>query len=427
MSEKGKNDAAWEELFEELSILDEIEKQGRFFITADQIRKYREPRLMAKFDHQSHLPKLFQKHSLTILPVSRREYVIGHFDAYEKQEPISSPIKQYRLPSYLESVNPSDIPSEEAALNCAFCSGILADFLGEEPIFPTVSGRRGSPKFFFRIRDKKTGQYTGIEVERSQIEVDAAYEGMHSLALIEAKREISDDFLVRQLYYPYRMWQEKLIKPVKPVFMVYSNDIFSFYQYRFEEPEIYNSLILVNSARYTLENTKISRKDLEQVQKQTKIQPETGIFPQADSFPRVINLCEMVRDEALSRKEITAEYAFATRQTDYYSSAGIYLGLLEKKGKRGKERLFLTETGRQILALPYRERQLAFCRRILSHEIFHQGMAFYWRQGELPDRKTVVSMMKASSLSNKMGESTMFRRAGTVTGWLSWICSLFSG
>ena len=45
--------------------------EGRFLISADQIREYREPRLMAKFDHRVNLPQIFAENGLAILPVSR--------------------------------------------------------------------------------------------------------------------------------------------------------------------------------------------------------------------------------------------------------------------------------------------------------------------------------------------------------------------
>ena len=40
-------------------ILNEIEKNGRFEISASQIKEFREPRLMVKFDYENQLPKIF--------------------------------------------------------------------------------------------------------------------------------------------------------------------------------------------------------------------------------------------------------------------------------------------------------------------------------------------------------------------------------
>jgi hypothetical protein len=61
---KSQNDLAWEKLFEKHKILDRILKDGRFDISAAQIKESgREPRLMTKFDHKSQLPKLFADHT----------------------------------------------------------------------------------------------------------------------------------------------------------------------------------------------------------------------------------------------------------------------------------------------------------------------------------------------------------------------------
>ena len=56
MSDK-LNQEAWEILFKRHKIFEEIEKNGVFYISAKQIKKEREPRLMAKFDHTINLPK----------------------------------------------------------------------------------------------------------------------------------------------------------------------------------------------------------------------------------------------------------------------------------------------------------------------------------------------------------------------------------
>ena len=90
--QKSLNDTAWEELFEKHDILAHIERTGQFQISAKQIKEVREPRLMAKFDHTINLPQIFADNNLCILPVTRGDYVISHFDAYHKFEPDNSPI-----------------------------------------------------------------------------------------------------------------------------------------------------------------------------------------------------------------------------------------------------------------------------------------------------------------------------------------------
>ena len=48
---KTQNDVAWEALFDRYDILNQIDSNGQFIISASQMKEYREPRLMAKFDH----------------------------------------------------------------------------------------------------------------------------------------------------------------------------------------------------------------------------------------------------------------------------------------------------------------------------------------------------------------------------------------
>lgn len=48
----GVNDNAWESLFEKYHIVEEISRNGAFGISASQIKEFREPRLMTKFDHK---------------------------------------------------------------------------------------------------------------------------------------------------------------------------------------------------------------------------------------------------------------------------------------------------------------------------------------------------------------------------------------
>ena len=77
----GKNDAAWEKLFDKYNILTEIARNGQFVISAKQIGEFREARLMTKFDHKINLPKIFQLNNLSILPITRGDYIISSFSA----------------------------------------------------------------------------------------------------------------------------------------------------------------------------------------------------------------------------------------------------------------------------------------------------------------------------------------------------------
>lgn len=114
---KSKNDIAWEEIFKKHSVLDRLADNGKVSISSTEINKFREARLMTKFDHKSQLPRLFAAHNLSILPTSRGMYEIGRFETFcdfNKDEVEIVPIV---FPTFLESMDYTDITSESVAIN----------------------------------------------------------------------------------------------------------------------------------------------------------------------------------------------------------------------------------------------------------------------------------------------------------------------
>ena len=239
-----KNDLAWNKLFEKYSILENIEKYNRFEITSTQINEFREARLMTKFDFRSHLPKIFKENKLSILPITRGTYIISNFDAYKDFENISDEVISIPFPQHIESIEYGNITSEAIALNCAFITSIIEDFMEEDGVKPTISGRMSSSSFDFNINtlDNTT---VPVSITNSQIEIDGGFEGYKSLALIEAKNVVSSDFIIRQLYYPFRLWNSRMKKKVRPMYLMYTNDTFTLYEYKFHDPNNYNSLELI--------------------------------------------------------------------------------------------------------------------------------------------------------------------------------------
>ena len=118
---QSKNSLAWQKLVEQFNILDEVEQHGSFVISSSQINTVRESRLMAKFDHRVNLPDVFREHDLSILPISRSQYIIGHFDTHMTVEYNSSldPLPS-NLPTGLESIDHIDLYSEASVLLYAF-------------------------------------------------------------------------------------------------------------------------------------------------------------------------------------------------------------------------------------------------------------------------------------------------------------------
>jgi hypothetical protein len=420
---KSKNDIAWEKIFDKYKIVNKVLNEGHTVISSTQINEFREARLMTKFDHRSQLPKLFADNNLSILPTSRGGYVIGTFETFSDFNTDDIEVTPIEFPTFLESLDYRDITSEATAINCAFVSKILHDFTEEENLLPTVSGRMSSSSFGFKINSSK-GLFK-VNVGNSQVEIDGGYEGDNSLNLIEAKNYISDDFLVRQLYYPYKLWSGKIQKQVRPIFLTYTNGIFHLREYVFTNINHYNSLVLVKHKKYAVQDGAFNIETIQEILDRTKTIKEPEIpFPQADSFERVINLCELLKQkDFLTKEEITQSYDFDARQTDYYSNAGKYLGLLDtgKDPLSGQIGCYLTNKGKQIFNTNLIDRQKEFVKIIISHSAFKQTLKLYLKNGEMPSKNEIVEVMKRSKLHKVGSDTTYFRRASTITGWTNWI------
>lgn len=421
---KSKNDIAWEQIFEKYRILDRVNSKGRASISSVDINKYREARLMTKFDHRSQLPKLFIDNNLSILPTSRGTYEIGIFETFYDFNNEEIEVTHIDSPIFLESIDYKDITSEATAINCAFVSKILHDFTDEENLLPTVSGRMSSSVFDFKIIAGEN--LLNVKVGNSQIEIDGGYEGDNSLNLIEAKNYISDDFLIRQLYYPYRLWNAKINKQVRPIFLTYSNGTFHLREYEFTDVQLYNSIRLVKHKKYAVQEGAINIEAIQNILDNIKTVKEPKLpFPQADSFERIINLCELLKQRVfLSKEEITQNYDFDSRQTDYYSNAAKYLGLIENARENEQIGYVLTKVGQHIFSMSIVDRQLEFVKLILSHGAFKNTLKLYFDKGGVPSKNEIVEIMKSSKLYNIDSDETYRRRASTIVSWTNWVLEL---
>jgi hypothetical protein len=126
----------------------------------------------------------------------------------------------------------------------------------------------------------------------------------------------------------------------------------------------------------------------------------------------------------MSKEDITLNYDFDARQTDYYTNAGKYLGLIENIGVDGQVGCRLTRLGLHLFGLPIVDRQIEFADLILSHGAFKKTMKKYLENGQLPSRNDVVEILKTSKLYNIESEETYRRRASTVISWINWIMGL---
>lgn len=417
------NDKAWDALFEKYHIMEEVEQKGIFYINATQIKEFREPRLMTKFDTRESLPKAFGKgkaKKMSILPDSRGSYVIGYFDTYLEFPEMEQRIKQVDFPDYLQTISKSNINSEANVINVLGVTQILEDFLNEPQFAQTISGRMKSGIFDFKIQDNRFNEFQEISVRNAQIEIDAGFENHNCICLMEAKNVVHKDFIVRQLYYPYRLWKDKVTKPIRTVFMVYSNNVLRLMEYEFAEMNCYSSIQFLRQKNYSFEDVGITLEDLMDVYRNTLKceEPQDVPFLQADSFPTVISLMEIVQKEPMTTTQLAQVIGFAPRQGDYYYNAAKYLGLTYKEvGEDGMRVVSLSSLGREVLALPYKQRQLKYIELMLQHEIFRVTF-FASATTSIVDKHFIAKEIRELGLC---GESLVERRASTVLSWLRWI------
>ena len=415
---------AWEFLFETYNIVDKVNADGLFRISAEIINIVKEARLMAKFDQSSQLPQIFQKNKMSILPVTRGEYVIGRFATHKRV--VYPAIRPTPVePPDLQTLDYTNLYSEASALLFAYNSGIIKDIMGSSNIAFTVNGRMSSGSFEYNIEDSLNPQNVSrICVQNAQVEIDAGYESSDVFCICEAKNIAAEEILIRQLYYPYRLWAGKISKPIVPVFLVFSNDIFHAFVYEFEDLYNYNSIKLLTHKAYTFADEDITLSEVIGIWKTiTHCEEPQVTFPQADSFERVVDLMSVLAEGGLTRDEVTLKYEFDARQTNYYISACEYLGFIERGKNVERERVYqLSAEARNIMSLRHKPKNLALMTRVLSCPVFHKVFELTIQAGEFPDKRTICEIMSASNLS--INPTTIGRRASTVRGWLDWILKM---
>lgn len=419
---------AWKVLIDKYNILEEVQENGCYHIKASQIKQFKEPRLMAKWDSTDALPKVLRDNKINILPDSRSSYVIGDFLLYQEIPILEENVTQMahvELPDY-ESIDVNNISSEANAINVLLLTGILDDFLNTNNNVATFNGRMGIGEFEFVV-DTTRNIKQKISVNNAQCEIDGGFENNDSVVIMEAKNVVHEDFHIRQLYYPYRLWKNKVNKPIRLVFSVYSNMIYRLFEYRFNILEDYSFIELVRTKNYSLQDTTITLDDLFRVRKDTLVKTDDNMdnsdvpFIQANSMERIISLLENMYENPMTSQQIAELMDFEPRQSDYYYNAGKYLGLFEKVNEDKQRVVALTSLGNKVFKLNYKERQLKIVELILEHQIFSDLFDGMIKTGDMPNKKDIEDEMRALHVCD---EGQIVRRASSVYGWLKWIFNL---
>lgn len=422
-----KNDSAWNKVFAELNFLERINTEGYANVSAVTLKEVggREPRLMAKQDTLESRPEIFRRNHLSILPTTNGEYIVfkdPHKKSYFSLDSgsLSIPVERHASESSadsIETLNLGTISSEFQAIDYAHLVSVLKSFTGETNLRLTIRGKSRSGSFQVTLPDGPT-----ITIEGVQIEIDSGYEGSRGIYLIEAKLGKREDFHIRQLFYPWKEWSQKVRKPVIPVFFAFSNGLFYLFQFRFGEQ--YGDMEIIKTKCYSVDEDPILAIHFEALAQATQveaIEPNFVPFPQANDLDKIIDLIVSFNDE-LSTKEGIAEYfEFDERQGDYYANAAIYLDFLGRGEARG--RFTLTPLGQELQRCKTRR-----CRNTLLLTQLFKRPTYRYSIELLNNAQFNVDSVAIDDISDliqqfdiRYNEVTRYRRASTVKSWLKWI------
>lgn len=423
-------DNDWDLLFEKYDIVNRVNSDGYFSITADQIKKFHEPRLMTKFDWSAALPRQFKDNKLVILPSTRGTYVIGRFQAYQPLIVESPRPKLKTLPSWATVLSGFKITSESIALNIAKASGMIDEIMDSDPEIPSidaVTGRLGSGDLKFNIQRKSANtqkkEAFAFSVQNAQVEIDGGFENTDRVALIEAKMHIPKDFMIRQLYYPLRIYQRHSgDKEVTPFYFTYSDEIFNFFEFHFKDPNDYSSIQQIKQYSFILNTTlSLTIDEIKKISDKSKLldEPTNVPYPQANTFSMIMDLLHLLVVPMKGLK-IAEDLDFDIRQSYYYANALIYLGFAVKERHNYK----LTQLGKYVESLPNSNmRNEIIVRQILDHKSFKYIFDDYIRNGTFDNQFIEKIVLRYAPKVNKI---TAGRRGQTVKKWISWIVSVTS-
>ncbi len=420
---KTKNDLAWEALFEAENINQKICCDGYAYVNAMSMKRFREPRLMAKIDTIDLLPKVFKKTKVSILPIKNGEYILFRDPDNHSFIKMPDEFDSLAINYHQSSINLANFDSfenlenlnESQALDSALVASIIKDFTGEKEIWLTIRGRQFTGDFDIFIPSIQRSQ----SISQVQIEVDAGFESANSIYIFEAKIGKRGNFNIRQLLYPYLEWNRKSSKKIIPVFFFFTNGLY--YLFQFDLASSLNSTQILKKACYSL--SKKEKFDLAEMILSIKpvVNDKIAIpFPQADDLNKVIDTVSLVNQGYKTKQDISDVLEFDERQGDYYANAARYLGLLDRRNSE----FYLTETGRNLIKTKTRtERGKFLSRQLIQKPVFNKLFHHLLRTEFDLNSLNQEEIMNIISSQEDLSVSTLRRRALSVRKWIGWVLS----
>lgn len=301
----------------------------------------------------------------------------------------------------------ADFESEQVFLNRAYSTGLVERFATLSGLSAPLQIRIDTPPFNFRL-DKST-----ISVDRAQIEIDAVTESPDTLITIEAKIGVPATFNIRQIYYPFRTFLQKM-KKVRNLLFCYEpiNSVYKFWEYEFSPYDKLDGIKLVRRKKYQIKVSKsLSTKQFQSV---SPVQEKIKI-PQADKIEKIIQFPPRIAEGYDTSEKMTGVFGFTNRQSSYYRHAAEILGLVRNDRYRYK----LTDRGEEYLKLPAEKKSSFICKLILEFPIINSiFLEVSSDPRKVITRQDIIQLLKGQS---DITGDTLFRRTRTIISWFKWI------
>ena len=410
-------EAAWEKLVREKvntsADLVTLTKQDIEQVTGNELR------LMAKVDFSVDLPKALQKHGYFILPVKNGEYVLVRGGGYHTLEKLKEPPTVFRpqLDFELETLDVGD--SETQHLDYSYQIGLIEHFAGTRGLRQTIRNRKRMPAIEFYV-----GKVGPVRVSQGvQVEVDSGCEGKDEIILIEAKTGNPKDFIVRQLFYPYRKWRLEIPrKKTRPWFFcsqeISGKRLYKFWEYEFADDGQYQSLQLKRGESFLVQPDRkhLTVDELLRLHVSNRPASRAWDVPQADTFERVAEIPILVAQGINNSEMVAKHYEFAPRQSSYYRQAAEFLGLVKQRKDFSYE---LTDLGKEYVNLPADERRQLLAGLLVSFPPMRAVLELSAQAGTdgIGKKEIAALLQKHSNISS----STPRRRVSTIFSWLNWL------
>jgi len=423
------NDIAWARVFEELGLLEAIQRDGYVKITASALKEagHREPRLMAKQDTLESRPDIFRRNHLAILPIRNGEYIIFSDKNNRSYYIFDSGLKEVTAVRHdsiidadrITTLNLSSITSEFQAIDYAHLASVLRTFTSEPNLFLTIRGKYRSNPFSINL----PGIADPVAIKGVQIEIDSGYEGENGVYLIEAKLGKREDFHIRQLFFPLKDWSTRTNKPIIPIFFTYSNGLFCLTKVKFGDD--YGEVTISDHRCYSINEDPVlvvDFADFLQSVPNMDTEPIHIPFPQANDLDKIIDLIVSSTGDPITKESIAEHFEFDERQGDYYANATIYLGFLERNGNNSGL-LIVTDLGKEMQRCRTRRcRHILLLRQLLQRPTFRETITRMNERGFVVESVPVEEIEEIiNEFDGRYNPVTCHRRASTVRSWLKWI------